>query len=192
MFRVLSVFALALLAACDAPLPPSSPSSPSAPTATRSPYASYSNSQLWGLQGMTSSASELRLAEAELGARGQSSYGTWYIGQRSASEVGTTRYSRATSAGGGKDCADFKSAAEAQRYFLLNGGPSSDPHNLDGDGDGYACEWGAYVRASYSKYKPKTSAYKPARAYLSSGCYVGPRGGTYTITVSGKKNYGGC
>ncbi|WP_430423733.1 YHYH domain-containing protein [Methylibium petroleiphilum] len=23
-------------------------------------------------------------------------------------------------------------------------------------------------------------------------CYVGPRGGTYTITKSGKKNYGGC
>ncbi len=23
-------------------------------------------------------------------------------------------------------------------------------------------------------------------------CYVGPRGGTYTITPSGKKNYSGC
>jgi hypothetical protein len=23
-------------------------------------------------------------------------------------------------------------------------------------------------------------------------CHVGPRGGTYTITKSGKKNYGGC
>lgn len=23
-------------------------------------------------------------------------------------------------------------------------------------------------------------------------CFVGPRGGTYTITRSGKKNYGGC
>ncbi len=23
-------------------------------------------------------------------------------------------------------------------------------------------------------------------------CYTGPRGGTYTITKSGKKNYGGC
>jgi hypothetical protein len=23
-------------------------------------------------------------------------------------------------------------------------------------------------------------------------CYVGPRGGTYTITKSGKKNYSGC
>lgn len=26
----------------------------------------------------------------------------------------------------------------------------------------------------------------------SSGCYTGPRGGRYTITKSGKKNYGGC
>ena len=25
-----------------------------------------------------------------------------------------------------------------------------------------------------------------------STCYTGPRGGTYTITASGKKNYGGC
>lgn len=192
MFRVLSVLALALLTACDAPLPPSSPSSPSAPTVTQSPYASYSSTQLWGLQKMTSSPSELRLAEAELGLRGESSYGTWYIGQRTASEVGTTSYSRGTSAGGGKDCGDFKSAAEAQRHFLLNGGPSTDPNNLDGDGDGYACEWGAYVRANYSKYKPKATVYRPARTYGSSGCYVGPRGGTFTITASGKKNYGGC
>lgn len=27
---------------------------------------------------------------------------------------------------------------------------------------------------------------------LPPGCYVGPRGGTYTITKSGRKNYGGC
>lgn len=26
----------------------------------------------------------------------------------------------------------------------------------------------------------------------SSGCYTGPRGGRYTISKSGKKNYGGC
>ncbi|WP_132260308.1 YHYH domain-containing protein [Paucimonas lemoignei] len=27
---------------------------------------------------------------------------------------------------------------------------------------------------------------------LPPGCFVGPRGGTYTITKSGRKNYGGC
>lgn len=189
MLRVLSVCALALVTACGSSSPPTPPS---VPAATRNPYASTSTTQLWALQGISTNATELRLAEAELGARGESSFGTWYIGQRTASEVGTTRYARTGGASGGKDCGDFRSAAEAQRYFLLNGGPSNDPHNLDGDGDGYACEWGAYVRSSYSKYKPKATVYKPARTYRSSGCYVGPRGGTYTITASGKKNYGGC
>lgn len=31
-----------------------------------------------------------------------------------------------------------------------------------------------------------------AGSALPTGCYVGPRGGTYTITKSGRKNYGGC
>lgn len=44
-------------------------------------------------------------------------------------------------------------------------------------------------------------AVSPTRAATSSGssrsvggqtCYTGPRGGTYTITASGRKNYGGC
>lgn len=38
-------------------------------------------------------------------------------------------------------------------------------------------------------------AVAPAQETLTrptSNCYVGPRGGTYTITKSGKKNYGGC
>jgi len=30
------------------------------------------------------------------------------------------------------------------------------------------------------------------RINLPPGCYVGPRGGTYTITKSGRKNYSGC
>jgi hypothetical protein len=32
----------------------------------------------------------------------------------------------------------------------------------------------------------------PSQRSLPHGCYIGPRGGTYTITKSGKKNYGGC
>lgn len=38
------------------------------------------------------------------------------------------------------DCGDFASQDEAQEFFEENGGPESDPHNLDRDGDGYACE----------------------------------------------------
>lgn len=35
---------------------------------------------------------------------------------------------------------------------------------------------------------PNTSYSAPS----GKTCFVGPRGGTYTITKSGKKNYGGC
>lgn len=40
---------------------------------------------------------------------------------------------------------------------------------------------------------PSTSS--PSGSSYSVGgrtCYVGPRGGTYTITASGRKNYSGC
>ena len=39
-----------------------------------------------------------------------------------------------------RDCGDFESQGEAQRYFEALGGPAEDPDELDGDGDGMACE----------------------------------------------------
>lgn len=39
-----------------------------------------------------------------------------------------------------KDCGDFKTHDEAQAFFITQGGPSSDPHKLDYDKDGVACE----------------------------------------------------
>ena len=40
-----------------------------------------------------------------------------------------------------RDCEDFASQADAQRFFEANGGgPARDPHRLDADGDGVACE----------------------------------------------------
>jgi micrococcal nuclease len=42
--------------------------------------------------------------------------------------------------GGDRDCSDFGSQGEAQRFFIANGGPASDPHKLDRDDDGIACE----------------------------------------------------
>lgn len=39
-----------------------------------------------------------------------------------------------------KDCSDFASQKAAQIFFLKAGGPSSDPHGLDAEGDGIACE----------------------------------------------------
>lgn len=39
-----------------------------------------------------------------------------------------------------KDCGDFKTHREAQDFFISAGGPGKDPHKLDRDGDGVACE----------------------------------------------------
>jgi hypothetical protein len=39
-----------------------------------------------------------------------------------------------------KDCADFNSWRAAQKFFKRHGGPQRDPHRLDADDDGIACE----------------------------------------------------
>ena len=50
-----------------------------------------------------------------------------------------TNVNGASSSGGTLDCVDFGSQSQAQAS--LDADPS-DPHYLDGDGDGDACEWG--------------------------------------------------
>lgn len=44
----------------------------------------------------------------------------------------------ATAAGGDRDCGDFATQQQAQQFFESHG--PGDPHRLDGDGDGVACE----------------------------------------------------
>lgn len=39
-----------------------------------------------------------------------------------------------------RDCSDFSTQREAQAFFELNGGTTSDPHRLDRDKDGKVCE----------------------------------------------------
>ena len=39
-----------------------------------------------------------------------------------------------------RSCDDFASWWEAQNFYYAAGGPDSDPHRLDGNGDGVACE----------------------------------------------------
>lgn len=50
------------------------------------------------------------------------------------------------------------------------------------------------LMAAPSYAAPPQRSASPLPSYGSGGstCYVGPRGGTYTITKSGRKNYGGC
>lgn len=42
--------------------------------------------------------------------------------------------------GSDRDCGHFDTHAEAQAFFIAAGGPARDPHRLDGDDDGIACE----------------------------------------------------
>ena len=46
----------------------------------------------------------------------------------------------ASQQGDDRDCADFDSQEEAQQFFEEQGGPDEDPHRLDEDQDGEACE----------------------------------------------------
>ena len=39
-----------------------------------------------------------------------------------------------------RDCPDFFTQREAQDFYLAAGGPTRDPHRLDRDRDGFACE----------------------------------------------------
>lgn len=39
-----------------------------------------------------------------------------------------------------RNCDDFATHEEAQEFFIQNGGPLVDPHDLDRDDDGIACE----------------------------------------------------
>ena len=43
-------------------------------------------------------------------------------------------------AGPDRDCRDFITQTEAQKFYEASGGPAQDPHRLDGDEDGIACE----------------------------------------------------
>lgn len=39
-----------------------------------------------------------------------------------------------------RDCSDFSTQAQAQKFYLDAGGPARDPHRLDADDDGRACD----------------------------------------------------
>ncbi|QNK47577.1 hypothetical protein H7F28_20165 [Brevibacterium sp. PAMC23299] len=39
------------------------------------------------------------------------------------------------------NCGDFATPADAQEVYIAAGGPGSDPHDLDRDNDGNACDW---------------------------------------------------
>lgn len=173
-----------------------------APTNAPVGYQYLSAPTLWGELSRTDDTATILQIEAELASRGltQSPTGDEYVGRRTSSSVGRSVYSRAEPVTGDRNCSDFASPAQAQRFFLQAGGPTKDPHGLDRDGDGNACEWGNTLNSSvrqYRQYKASQAAaarraQSATRVQSSSRCYTGPRGGTYTITASGNRNYDGC
>ena len=182
MFKFYRIFAVSFLIAASAcTVNPSEQS-------TR--FGQMSSSDLWTIQSTTQSPIILLLVEAELGARGQYSNGSRYIGRNTATNIGRSLYPRSGASNDTLNCSDFKNSAEAQKYFLAHGGPLNDNNNLDADGDGMACEWGTQVRRIVSNQRSIIAT--PRRTYSSSMCYIGPRGGRYTISASGQRNYGGC
>lgn len=61
--------------------------------------------------------------------------------RQSTNAVGESLYSRGRSLGLQTGCRRFGSDDDAQRAFLATGGPQTDQHGLDPDGDGFACDW---------------------------------------------------
>jgi hypothetical protein len=49
-------------------------------------------------------------------------------------------FSAAPASAGDKDCSDFSTWRQAQKFYKRHGGPKYDPHRLDADHDGIACE----------------------------------------------------
>ncbi|WP_459574491.1 YHYH domain-containing protein [Cupriavidus sp. 8B] len=63
----------------------------------------------------------------------------------------------------------------------------------------YHCHRGGGRAAVSAAPDHNATSARTANSFASTGsaspglkCYTGPRGGTYTITASGRKNYGGC
>ena len=50
-------------------------------------------------------------------------------------------YRNFISSDAGSGCKKFSNKNAAQIFFLENGGPKIDFHNIDVDGDGFACKW---------------------------------------------------
>ena len=66
--------------------------------------------------------------------------GLWACSGEDNIPVNTGNKSKYDPLGPDRDCGDFSIWSEAQSFFKAAGGPTRDPHRLDGDNDGIACE----------------------------------------------------
>ncbi len=84
----------------------------------------------------------LRRADAEAKAARRGLWGTACGGRvrGRADRSLTTQDSKTRDSIADRDCSDFRTRAAAQAFFESHGGPAVDPHKLDQDRDGLACE----------------------------------------------------
>ena len=66
--------------------------------------------------------------------------GLWTCSGEHNIPVDTGNKSKYDPLGPDRDCGDFSIWSEAQSFFKAAGGPTRDPHRLDGDNDGIPCE----------------------------------------------------
>ncbi len=61
--------------------------------------------------------------------------------RKSKNQKGEKLYNRLKKTNANDNCKNFPNYDQAQRFFLLKGGPKNDFWFLDPDGDGFACDW---------------------------------------------------
>lgn len=89
-------------------------------------------------------------------------------------------------------------AAIAPSAFGHGGGLNAEGCHANRKTGDYHCHRGGGSASSQANLGPpqrEERTTKPTKPRYDSGgpnCFVGPRGGTYTVTKSGKKNYSGC
>ncbi|KIT16143.1 hypothetical protein [Jannaschia aquimarina] len=142
------LLAVPFLAACAAQNPGQTPA-----RAEQQRMTELDNAALWQIQANTDDRLELARAEAELGSRDELVVQGSYLGRRTLSAAGRSRYRR-----GRTDpetdilaCDDFVTNGAAQVEFLGAGGPRVDQHALDPDGDGLACNWVETLRQAAAR-----------------------------------------
>lgn len=92
----------------------------------------------------------------------------------------------------------FLAAAALPAYPHGGGLNAEGCHNNRKTGDYHCHRAPAVERAAPQRGPARPPAEPGGRRAAGEGspdrptCYVGPRGGTYTITPSGRKNYSGC
>lgn len=106
---------------------------------TRYPYATERQAQFRRLERAARAAGRGLWADGALAGQGVEA------SSRRASPRGSSASDVATSSDKAplqedKDCSDFAKQETAQNFYEAAGGPERDPHRLDGDGNGLACE----------------------------------------------------